>query len=897
MKTNNLTSPPRQRTSVAIQGLDTSTPDDLVTDGKCSTLHNLRYKDGAWRPVHPYSELLKVGVPQGSKVAYKHPIEDGIYIIERLMVTGKYLYYAAIGSELVELKAFDTPQKVSHFGNVLIFLGEEAVTRLIYNRGKYIEYWTPLAPNITISQNEEGDYKNLPDYFRLDTDIYREVTSGSESTLLRKKDAWIHKDHLGQTLLDIEHYNNSLKANNRKPVAPVITCLWLLSDADTLNSLIPVTPDDYSVQYGSSSWHGEVALFAAYHTASGDVVSPSPLHIALSDNTILHSIKQEAFFSLYTKDFAPYNDPSRRYIGCLIDLTYTDAEPLSAADIREHCPYSYTLPTLSISTNRPNTDIITGVAIYATRIHPIFNPGLTEAMSNEIPTHRVWAQNKLPEQPFYLVKEFPIIVDEEGDYIDRFELPLDSQVLQQAIHNRLYVPTIYHDIYGDIDLDYNNAQHIGGVHTLLRRDILLTDALQTDKRGLLTTPFLTLDINNQEKYVRGDSVYSTGIFKAPFEQILSYHDARARKYVIDGGDWQSLFALQSADANNIAYFTIPSNDVYKYPSFMASGGILPNKHIEVPAASDTLYEPNRVQVSATNNCLTFPFDRSYRVGSANNRIIALQSGAIKIADEKVGALPLYIFTTEGVFALTQGENTLYASVVPINYDKVINPNTLAINGAVVYISEKGVHMLTSQGSQIISEAINDIEGHPNLYILRDCKILHPKQDNDIIFYKEGYDAYVYNLDTGYWATRHIEGTKINEDELVVGNIVYDLNKEDYNKTLEPTLTTRPIKLGNVELKRLETIIPRMYNGPTEFILNMSIQGTVDGMRYSDLRNIEEHTVGTDTLNSVIIRRTPFSAKYFKCAMEFLELQGEGKLNVTITHIDFEWYNRFVRRMR
>ena len=79
MKTNELPKPPRQKTSVVIEGLDTSTPDDLVKDGKCETLHNLRYKEGAWRPVHPHKVNHRLNDELSADTAVRkahHPEDD-----------------------------------------------------------------------------------------------------------------------------------------------------------------------------------------------------------------------------------------------------------------------------------------------------------------------------------------------------------------------------------------------------------------------------------------------------------------------------------------------------------------------------------------------------------------------------------------------------------------------------------------------------------------------------------------------------------------------------------------------------------------------------------------------------------------------------------------------------
>lgn len=888
MEKNNLTSMPRQRTSVAIQGLDISTPDDIVVDGKCEKLHNMRYNAEAWRPVHEHKTIATITSPSPNmRIVYKHPAAEGdkyIALIARvstLQTTYSYVDYDITTNNYTTIHTSNSECEIYHFGNVLFLREGTAMHRYLLHNGTYKVYSITSAPTIAIS-DLETNYHSLPDFFRLSADV------GPND--LFKADTWYSADRLGEALKTVRDWNVSIDG---APVYPQFTCLWLLSDADKLDSCIPLAPN-HSKERSATSWHGEIALFAAYHTASGDVVSPSPLHLCVSDNALpLATFEQQEFFHLYKSDVMPDNDPNRRYIGCQISFDYS--VDLSVATIRERCPYSYILPSLSINIDsRLNTNFITGVAIYATRINPIFDASLYVNRGNTIPYNKLWAQNNLPEQPFYLVKEFPLDADVDNDYADHYTLSLDSLLLQQAIHNKVYTPSVTHDIYGDATLDYNNALHMGGIHTSFKDDGILSDALVQAEGGTMSTPFLTLAINDDIYVVKGSEVPATGMLNAPYDQILSYHDYRAQRYMVTWGNVQSTFVMKAATANNIAYFTMPSTDEYKYPSFRASSGIIPEKPIELPSSSDTLHETNRVQVTADNNCFNMPFDRSYSIGSSNNRIIAMQSAAIKIGDEQVGALPLYVFTTEGIYALRAGENTLYAAVNPVNYDKIINPNTLAINGGVVYITERGVHIISGEGSQIISTPIHQRNGIPDMSFFKDCSLFYGQEYNEVILHK-GDKTFVYNLEAGYWSTRDLEGTKLNTDELYAKNAIYDLSNEDEAKPLPCSIATRSIKLGNVQFKRLETIIPRI-SSDDNYMLTMDVSGAVNGASYLPLREVPSMEIDGKRTYPFIVRRTPFSAKYFKVTMDIEPLLGDP-LNVRITNIDFEWYAKHLHRMR
>lgn len=904
MSKENLTSTPRERVSVGLSGIDTSTPDDIVQDGKCETLHNMRYEADAWRPVHPYSsKTASIENPFFKQsIVYHHPqAGDNKYIVLQKRVLNQmpefaYLLYDNDTNSSVVIAIFSEEQTVSHFGNMLRFTANGKTAFYLLNNGTYKAYSTPSSPRISIS-NTDNKYASLPDWVRISERVLDTSYAGDgKYKSLYKADKWYPKDKLGDILLSISEWNDFAKRNssNWSPISPDIYAMWLLSDADAQDSLIPLRPASYSDERIDGAWHGEIALFATYRTADGEDINPSALALCLSDNELPNvTIKQDAFFSQYSSDYTPYNDPSRRFIGCEVPLAYYD--DISVADIREYCPYKYILPTISVDIDRGiNTSIITSMAIYATRINPIFDASLNVSTGTEIPPKKLWAQNNLPEQPFYLVKEFNFEGEDVNEYIDHYSLELGSLILQQSLGNRIYTPAVTHTISGDTSFDYNNADHIGGVHTIFREDGILSDALYHADNGMPSTPYITIPIGDREYKVKGTTIDSTGPLNAPYNMILSYHDYRAKRFIVSTSPTQYEFTLRSAKANNIAYYVARSNDRYKYNPFTVSSGRLPEIHISLPSTSDTLYEPNRIQVSAANNCLSFPFDRSYSVGSSFNRIIAMQSAAIKIGDEKVGSLPLYVFTSEGIYALRAGESTLYAAVSPINYDKIINPNTLAINGAIVYITERGVHLLTNNGTQVISTPINDSNNTPPLDFLRSCALIYPKEHNEIILHNDalGYGkAYVYNIEAGYWSTRDLKGYKLNTDELVDGVEIYDLANEDESKSLNCEIVTRPLKLGDVEFKRLETIIPRMsLNEQTNAAITIS--GAVQRGGFYEMRYLE-HTASSP-YDEVVIRRTPFSARYFMMQLAFSH--PLDSLSMSISHIDIEWYKKLRHRM-
>lgn len=302
---------------------------------------------------------------------------------------------------------------------------------------------------------------------------------------------------------------------------------------------------------------------------------------------------------------------------------------------------------------------------------------------------------------------------------------------------------------------------------------------------------------------------------------------------------------------------------------------------------------NRIQVSETNNPLVNPFERSYRIGSLSNEIIAINSAAIEMSDAKFGEFPLYAFTTEGIYAMQSGTENLYSAVIPIAKDVAINPNTLAVNGAVLFFTDKGLHMLSQNGVQLISAGLHKDDNRIPEWMYT-CRMVHLPEYNEVMCLLMDGDettgkAYVFSLDNNYWSERDVpQGEVLNNFEVIDMESIHNLVNEGESVVKEITLETRPISLGaSKELKRLETLIVR-FEADKDEELEVTIKGSIDGVEYKDLRKVSA-TTNTD----VLIRRTPASVKYLKFVVKSDSLQS----SIRLIRFDTEHYLRFVRKMR
>jgi hypothetical protein len=904
----NLTTPTRERTSVPISGLDLSTPDDLVQDGKCETLHNMRYEAEAWRPVHPYMNNIDISnIPKPPfapifTVVYHHPAAgENSYIVRTINTSypaSTYNYYISD----YNTKTYTTivgnikEQKISHFGNVLIFTEGVATRFFIYEGAAYKEVSPNLPlPTITITQDNSTPYKHDYKYFSLDKQFF-----WSTNTPLRPNCLYSEANYpIGDLLEKIRSHSTGAEF--------VVTTYRNIYNID--KDTMPPSKQDNQI-------YGNLCLIVAYRMSDGTIIQSSPLHLITRDTDnkpyniakvtrgdLEESTGLESNQGAYDKCLWAVSNPVA--VSKTVNTDLDDSSP-------EFCPIYYR--DISLEIKIPNdviadNSIVSSVALYCTRLTPPFKyenyRNITENSSTSILD--IYNTTDFLNSPFYLLKEY----DKKNITDNAIKLDITPEMLEDMLQNERYKPSVQNILSPSATYDYNNRLHLAApyIDYLASPHLSIsTWFIKGDSSDLGKSRRIGVSVNydGQTKYICSPNFSTVTYLNAPYKSIISIPDTSVKAFLSQIKTEKSVEKLVSMPTNyaygiGYAYYIKPPTEKYQFPPIeIPDVGTIDESLIQ----SAVIPQPNRLQVSETNNCFSLPYDLSYRIGSESNRIIALQSAALEMSDAKFGEFPLYVFTTEGVFAMQAGETTLYSNIIPINYDKIINPNTLAINGAVVYITEKGVHMLSNQGSQVVSTPIHDSTNRPPLEFLRTCQLIYPKEHNEFILLNNNYTgddmkgkAYVFNLDAGYWSTRDLSGTKLNTDELVDSKYVYDLSNEDENKALSIDIATRPIKLGNVEFKRLETIIPRMRTTNDSIELGVSLEASNDGYTYANLYKTDNPLSFSKNINNpLVIRRVPFSAKYFKLQLNVVGA-NEDYFATSITHIDFEWYRRFSRRMR
>lgn len=542
-------------------------------------------------------------------------------------------------------------------------------------------------------------------------------------------------------------------------------------------------------------------------------------------------------------------------------------------------------PYISISCNWNNDDMVFDVAVYSTRLYsPIeFDANLPK-----------WKDlTSIIKEPFYLLmsiqkERFTRLGD---SYRYSGEIQIADLITNE--HSTTYTPIQKADsFYWGKSFEYNNRLHLISPYQFAP-NIDKTAVNFADTQTSVKSVVLKYTSDNNDYYQRypatlfGQAQYSNTqpAFISIIGNVDTIYFCTEDLHIIDA------FKMQYIPALNMSIHIHTSNtDTEQYVHLLTDIQLSETGNEQINAHfTDKVQSANRIQVSENNNCFVFPFANSYRIGTQNNRIIAVNSAAIEMSDSKFGEFPLYVFTEEGIFAMQSGSETLYSAIVPIAYDKAISPQTLAINYNVLFISARGLMALSSGGLVCLSAELNTKD---NLIpeFLRTAQLVRLPKYNEVMAVNENNStAYIFSLDNKVWSTRDISiGRILNNNEMVVANneIIDITSESDAPQTMSFLIDTRQVKLGAMELKRVETVIVR-FESATAQTINVEIYGSINLTSWIPIR-----TAQVTTNKDIIIRRAPMSAKYLR-----FRVFGAVTDDIKIMTLDLEYYFRMIHRMR
>ena len=755
----------RKRIGVPISGIDTSTPDHSVTDGKCAELHNLRYTGGAWRNVKGFEnktipELNVTGL-SNITIVYQVPAdEDRAYICTAIREDETILIRLIYNDtsytwEYQTIMVLNTEHayQYAHFGRMLIVSDNTSLDLLqfLFDGTSYSMY---VDKDIKISMSLK-----IPEF-------KSSATDQDGLPYNKHADVAFENGYISNTVIDTKDNSFIFASQQHAPAGSAF-------DKPNL-------------------FRGEFLAVAVMRDATGDT-------IGISNFCLFNTVNE-------------LNNMRKYKYGIDLNPTVVKAEDGAAIRIRQQTNISSTASldvwfkniathffvcsaVAQIDIENVN-DTVKSVSIYATRLHNLFEQKGEAFADNSV---------DLFKETLYLMEDIDISKFKDENNTLSYSKNINYTDFENIINNTEYEAIqVSTEIWGNVAKEYNNRIILKDVATKIQLNSLSEFLpIKESTSQELPTKIIGTYINNNNTHAAASNLRSGYVFDTSYLTYISlpYHydaiwftksdDTATHSYKLNYSALlnTSYFYLLDAIFSNPDRFNLYTNAEgtqvgvniakQKYKNIFEAEQYnrpVPSNYKPYVAVADN----SRVQVSSENNSYTFPFNNSYRIGSTENEIIAVNSGAIEMSDSKFGEFPLYVFTKEGIFAMQSGKETLYSAIIPINYDVAINPCTLAVNGAVLYFTEKGLHALTNQGSQLLSSPIHTNENRIPSWMRTSEMIYLPEWNEVMCTDLANNKAYVFSLDNKVWSTRDIpDGYILNNDELVATNHlnIYNLRNE------------------------------------------------------------------------------------------------------------------------
>jgi hypothetical protein len=398
------------------------------------------------------------------------------------------------------------------------------------------------------------------------------------------------------------------------------------------------------------------------------------------------------------------------------------------------------------------------------------------------------------------------------------------------------------------------------------------------------------------------------------DTCIGYPDARAKKWDIwhkdDGGVIRHLYSIPLIQVfgMNFSYvipaLVLPLDLGVGYPKVSKLNSLW-----DVLAINEnSVYnDGDRIQACEFQNPFYYPAANSYRVDGI---VLGMATNAVPLGASQFGKYPIFAFTKKGIWAMNIGNgDVLIDSITPLS-GTVCNSakSILGIDGGVIFMSKEGLMILSGKDPVSISDMIigsptspladmldyEESIDNPNTYQPKTFLSSVPFEtysinaniafvivnathgvEKEIIISNASYPySYVYNIMTKSWHkitktwsgfVRDYPNTYAMIYELAAF-AMYDMSNEVYlpDQSILVHLETRPIKFGEeVSFKKImRTLLYGWIHPGTEDPFTFLIFGTADGRKWFTEQASNIITPG----QKVAIGRTSFSARDFIIVM-------------------------------
>jgi hypothetical protein len=222
------------------------------------------------------------------------------------------------------------------------------------------------------------------------------------------------------------------------------------------------------------------------------------------------------------------------------------------------------------------------------------------------------------------------------------------------------------------------------------------------------SPGVTFTPWTMKFYIKGEDGVSVRVItgynfgaSAPGPWIV-YPDSRCYKVdVYNDGTLKTLTMKEHPLLNCAYYFGGFDTSYYQLYKEGAPAGQINQE------TNNLTYMSNYLMQSEVNNPFFFPLTGRHIV--AGGKILGVATTTKALSQGQFGQFPLYVFCSDGIWAMETAPDGTYSHIVPASRDVCINPDSITgIDGAVIFVSKRGVMLLEGSNVSCISEVMDGL---------------------------------------------------------------------------------------------------------------------------------------------------------------------------------------------
>lgn len=821
-----------QQKEIKYTGITARPSDYDCPDGDLSVAINVTHEDGSIKPIRLPQKIFSC--KENEDLLYVHSTAtytNGIFLSENTISFSPIEHANGARVPIYTFQNTDITS-ITSMGNVLVICTTSGVFYSIFSNRKYTMLGNkmPSLPSITITEQPYSSSSN-------------QGFSASKTI-------------------------NTTKTKPTRSRQPDRGDDYSASDSYILNEFYSLIYGNLESLYDSNYFVFPFFVRIAYNLFDGSVVCHSAPILVLSNNLDIlltsdgYSVGNEYNVTkLSINGFAP----SR------VTLSFDEKTDIESwADIITSIDIYISQPIYTLNMDSRGLQVTSIITEYDGGRNPI--AGYTKYVVDKNITTKQIADKIKENSTFYKVETIPIknVKEKNTVIISTEKIKKQTLALQELMPDDFRTHCINHagGAYA-----YNNRINLFNIKTSLFSGfnieyfdtIIKTKLSGTNEKNTPNCRISDDGVTSIAVYIKKEdgqtAIVKTsqmGTFKMP--RYFYYPESKAYKAVVTSGLKSIEVPLETHLGLNGAQYlsdTIKEKDI--------SGAFIAVEEID----SD-IYAANQIKTSEINTPFFFKAINTYAIGTG--KILAISSATKALSQGQFGQFPLYVFTTEGIWAMEVSSIGTYSARQPATRDVCNNPESIIqLDGAVAFTTDQGIMILSGSDSICISTALDGVPfdktklasfdkliAHvdqtemPLSYIpfnefLKDCKMAYDYPNSRIVLFNPELSySYVYNIKSKCWTiiSESFKGALNTYPDSYLskknGEVV-NLSSADELRTINAIIVTRPIKLDAPDL--LKTITQSIHRGVFgRDKVKTVLYGSRDCITFVPIASSSDHTI-------------------------------------------------------